>query len=72
QGLIGKAGRTLFGLDKLALGIALGTLVFIFSEFWYNNIKKKNGGHAQFPFQKVAMPVINLAVLDLLFYLLVN
>ena len=72
QGLIGKSGRTLFGLDKLALGIALGTLVFIISEFWYNNIKKKNGGHAQFPFQKVVMPVMNLAILDLLFYLLVN
>lgn len=72
QGLIGKTDRTLYGIDKLALGIFLGTIVFILSEFWYNNIKKNNGGHAQFPFQKVAMPVVNLAILDLLFYLLVS
>ena len=72
QGLIGQVGKTLYGIDKLALGIALGSVVFIFSELWYNNIKKNNGNRAQFPFQKVVMPIINLAILDLLFYLLVR
>ncbi|MFZ4648871.1 MAG: hypothetical protein ACOYMB_04585 [Patescibacteria group bacterium] len=72
QGLIGQVGKTLYGIDKLALGIATGSVVFILSELWYNSIKKNNGGHAQFPFQKVVMPIINLAILGLLFYLLVR
>ena len=72
KGLIGKAGNTLYGIDKLALGMTLGTIVFILSEVWYNTLKKKNGGHAQFPFQKVVMPVIYLGILDLVFYLLIR
>jgi hypothetical protein len=72
QGLIGQPEKEIYGVDKLALGITSGSIVFILSQFWYNDIKKKNDGHAQFPFQKIAMPVVNLAILGLLFYLLVN
>lgn len=72
QGLIGKPLHLLFGVDKLLLGIIMGTIIFLATELWYNQIKKNNGGHALFPFQKVVMPIGTLAILNLLFYLLVS
>lgn len=38
---IGQPANTLFGLDKLVLGIVIGSLVFIGATLWYDNIKKK-------------------------------
>ncbi len=70
KNLIGHPWNKLFGIDKLALGIALGSLGFLGATLWYNNIKKNNGGHAQFPFQKVAWPVGALILLSLAFYFL--
>jgi len=66
---IGRRGNTLGGLDKLALGIAAGSLVFLAATLWYNNIKKRRG-HAHFAFQKVAMPVGALAIFSVIFYFL--
>ncbi len=70
--LIGHPWNKLFGIDKLALGIAIGSLGFLAATLWYNNIKKKNGGHAQFPFQKVVWPVGALIILSFVFYLLIR
>ncbi len=69
QGFIGNPGNTLWGIDKLILGIALGSVGFLVMTLWYNSIKKRLG-HAHFPFEKVAMPVGALAVLSLIFYFL--
>ena len=70
KGMIGHDWNKLFGMDKLALGIAVGSLGFLGATLWYNNIKKNNNGHAQFPFQKVAWPVGALLLLSLSFYLI--
>lgn len=70
KNLIGHPGNKLFGLDKLIFGIGVGSLGFLGATLWYNNIKKNNGGHAQFPFQKVAWPVGALVLLSLAFYFL--
>lgn len=72
KGIIGNPTNKLFGMDKLALGIVFGSLAFLSSTLWYNNIKKNNGGHAQFPFQKVAWPVGSLIILSLVFYIIVK
>jgi hypothetical protein len=72
KNLIGNPLNKLFGLDKLALGIAVGSFGFLGATLWYEDIKKKNGGHAQFPFQKVAWPISALIILSLSFYLLVK
>lgn len=66
---IGQPGNALWGIDKLLLGITIGSLVFLLATIWYNNIKKRRG-HAQFAFQKVVMPVGALAVASLIFYFL--
>lgn len=70
QNLIGHPANKLFGIDKLALGAALGSLAFTGASLWYENLKKKNNGHAYFPFQKVAMPFGSLAILSIIFYFL--
>ncbi|MEI6529617.1 MAG: hypothetical protein WCN88_04490 [Candidatus Falkowbacteria bacterium] len=70
--MIGHPWNKLFGIDKLALGITVGSLGFLLATLWYSDIKKKNDGHAQFPFQKVAWPVGALIILSFVFYLLIR
>jgi len=57
-------------LDKIFLGIIVGSIGFWFGAEWYYMIKEKNGGHAYFPFQKVVMPVSPLIILSVIFYFL--
>jgi len=64
---IGRPGNTLWGLDKLSLGIVIGSLVFLAGTMWYNNIKKRRG-HAHFPYEKVVMPVGALLIFSGIFY----
>lgn len=66
--LMGHPFNQIWGIDKLLLGIILGSLAFFASEKWYDYLKKKNDNHAYFPFQKVAMPVAALAILSAAFY----
>ncbi|MCX6763391.1 MAG: hypothetical protein NTZ97_01490 [Candidatus Moranbacteria bacterium] len=60
--------NTLWGINKLLLGIILGSVFFFAGAVYYNYLKKKNDGHAYFPFQKVAMPILPLIILSLIFY----
>jgi len=70
QNLIGQPDNRLWGIDKLILGIIFGSVGFALAVLWYNNIKKKNNGHAQFPFQKVVWPLGALIILSFVFYFL--
>ena len=67
---IGHPLNKLWGIDKIILGITLGSLVFWGTSELYLYLKKKNKGKAYFPFQKVVMPFGSLAILSALFYLL--
>jgi len=60
--------NTLWGINKLLLGIISGAIFFFAGIQYYEYLKNKNGGKAHFPFQKVAMPIIPLAILSLIFY----
>ncbi len=71
-GLIGKELNVLWGIDKLLLGILLGSILFYLSSAFYFYLKEKNGGRAYFPFQKVAMPLGALAITSAIFYFLTN
>lgn len=57
-------------LDKLLIGIIIGSFGFWFGAEWYFNLKEKNGGHAYFPFQKVVMPISPLIIMSIIFYFL--
>lgn len=70
KGIIGIPSKIIWGMDKALLGILLGGVLFHFAHFSYLKIKAKNGGKPWFPFQRVAMPVLSLALLSLIFYLI--
>ena len=62
----------MWGIDQFLLGIVVGSITFILMELWYKRIKQRNGGHAQFPFQKVAMPFGGLLVMTGIFWMIIK
>ena len=70
--IIGHPFNKLWGIDKLVLGILIGSVVFYLVCLWYYYLKAKNNGHAHFPFQKVVMPVGSFIILNAIFYFLVK
>jgi len=62
--------QTLWGIDKFLLGIIVGTIAFYLGARWYIKIKRKNGGHAHFPFQKVVVPLSFLVLATVVFWLI--
>lgn len=69
QKIIGDHFQTLWGVDKLLLGIIVGSLAFLAAASVYELIKRKNG-KPHFPFEKVVLPVTTLACFSILFYFL--
>jgi hypothetical protein len=67
-GIMGHPLNKMWGIDKLLVGIILGSVFFFIFGEWYQVLKRKNGGKAHFPFQKVAMPVLPLVILSIIFY----
>lgn len=56
-----------FWIDPFLFATICGALVLSWSSDFYQWMKKKNGGHAHFPFEKVFVPVAALALLSWLF-----
>ncbi|MFA4942544.1 MAG: hypothetical protein WC564_02815 [Patescibacteria group bacterium] len=69
-GFIGHPFNRLWNIDKILLGIIIGSLAFYFVGVWYQHLKRKNDNRAHFPFQKVVMPLGSLLVLSFIFYFL--
>jgi len=69
QGLVGHPINRFWGVDKLLLGLAMGSLVLAGASWLYEVMKKKNG-HAHFPYEKVALPFGSLVLFSLIFYIL--
>ncbi len=70
KGILWHLLNKLWGMDKLLLGIAVGSVAFFGFSAWYDYLKRKNHDHAYFPFQKVVMPIAPLIILSLVFYYL--
>lgn len=66
--ILGSHYQTLFGVDKLVLGILIGSIFLLAGVITYEILKKKNGGHAHFPFEKVVLPIAPLILLSVIFY----
>jgi len=62
----------IWGIDQFLLGILVGAITFIVMEVWYMHIKKNNGGHAKFPFQKVVMPFCGLLIMTGIFWAIIK
>jgi len=67
-GVIGHPLNKVLGIDKLLFGIFSGSLIFLFSVWLNDFLKKKNNGKVYFPYQKVVIPVSLLLITSLLFY----
>ena len=62
----------MWGIDQFLLGSLVGAITFILMSVWYLNIKKNNGGHALFPFQKVVMPFGGLVIMTGIFWAIIK
>lgn len=68
--IIGHPLNKFWGVDKLILGIAIGS-IFILAGMWlYEILKKKNKGRAHFHFEKIVLAVLPLVILSVVFYFL--
>jgi len=62
--------QKLWGMDKFLLGVIVGTVAFYAGARWYAKIKRNNGGHAKFAFQKVVVPLSFLIIMTAVFWLI--
>lgn len=56
-----------FWLDPFLFSALCGALVLHYSAAFYQWMKRKNGGHAHFPFEKVVVPVVALGITSFIF-----
>jgi hypothetical protein len=68
RGAMGHALNKLWGVDKILLGIIVGSITFFCGAISYDYLKKKNDNRAYFPFQKIVMSVLPLVILSVIFY----
>jgi len=68
--IAGHPLNKMWGIDKLILGIIIGTIGFIASVILNEYLKKKNDNKVYFPFQKVVVPVSSLVLLSLVLYII--
>jgi hypothetical protein len=66
--LIGIKNNTLWGVDKLVLGIFSGALFFVLAVLTDKFLRKINKGKVLIYYQKVIIPLLYLAILSLIFY----
>lgn len=69
-GIVGDPFNNIFGVDKLLVGIAAGSITLLIGNWLYLFLKRMNGGRVYFPFQKVVIPVLCLAAVSVVFYLI--
>lgn len=68
-GSIGIARNTLWGIDKILLGTAVGSVAFLVG-IWADKYQRSVSKKILFPFQKVVFPVLGLILSSAAFYLI--
>ena len=68
KGFIGHPLNKCGGVDKMLLGMTIGSAGFLAGMIIHHFLKKHHGGRVYFPFQKVVMPIIPLAILSIVLY----
>lgn len=68
--MIGIPGNTLWGIDKLFLGIIFGAFFFLLGVWTDKFLRHLHGGKVFFYYQKVLIPIFYLALASFSFYLL--
>lgn len=68
--IAGDPLNTLWGIDKIILGLILGAAAFYLSVITDRQIKAANDGKVLIYYQKVILPMLYLSVLSFIFYLI--
>lgn len=68
-GIVGLAHNKLWGIDKIILGTAIGSLVFLLGVLADRKVRQIKEGQL-FAFQKVVFPVISLVIATFVLYFL--
>lgn len=66
--IIFNLNRILF-IDSFVFSILIGSLTLFGSVKLYYYMKDKNGGKPHFPFEKVALPIVSLAIVSFIFFI---
>lgn len=72
MGIMGHPYNQFLGIDKLLLGIIVGSIAFFFGSMLNLWLKKKNNGKVYIKFQRVIIPVAILLVISLVWYLILK
>jgi len=56
------------GLDSFLVSVAAGTLAALLGAKLYQFLKKKNGGKPHFPYERVVIPVVLVALVSVAFH----
>jgi hypothetical protein len=64
---IGILGNRLWGIDKIILGIAVGSVIFYLGT-WFDKKVRKIRGRQLFSYQKVVFPVSALIIASVIFF----
>lgn len=67
QGKLGRPNCRYWGIDKVVFGLTLGSIVFWLGVLLDRFLRGKHNGKGFFPFQKVVLPLLPVAILGLLF-----
>lgn len=70
--IIGNPLNKCWGIDKLLFSIIIGSVLFTAGIILHNHFKKKNNNKSYFPFQKVILPIVPLAIFSIIFYFLIR
>jgi hypothetical protein len=68
MGIMGHPNNKMWGMDKLLFGIIAGSIVFVLAMAFDKFLRSKNQQKSFFPFQRVVVPLVFLAITSLIFY----
>ncbi len=69
NGSIGLIRNTFWGIDKIVLGVIVGSIAFLIG-VWLDKYERKVRTKILFPFQKVVFPILGLIISSIIFYFL--
>jgi hypothetical protein len=65
---IGYPNHALWGIDKIILGIVIGSIFFGLAVLAHDKLKQANNNKSYFPLQRVVIPIATLLILSIIFY----
>lgn len=70
--IIGVAGNTAFGIDRLLAGVIIGTIIFILAVLADKYLRTLNETRAMIKWQKVIIPIVFLIIASIITHFLVK